>query len=111
MEEGPSSSSGFSTRATAALQEPPVNLVHSMMPVHEEKTSNRGLTGRIKFDRSNNMVQDHKDHINTVLYAKTKITLIPNYHRFAQTDFFSFIFPTIVDKTIDKTIVKTKKGK
>jgi len=35
MEEGPSSSSGFSTRATAPLQEPPVNLVHSMIPVDE----------------------------------------------------------------------------
>jgi hypothetical protein len=36
MEEGPSSSSGFSTRATAPLQEPPVNLVHSIIPVDEE---------------------------------------------------------------------------
>ena len=32
MEEGPSSSSGFSTRATAPLQDPPVNLVHSIIP-------------------------------------------------------------------------------
>jgi hypothetical protein len=36
MEEGPSSSSGFSTLATAPLQEPPVNLVHSIIPVDEE---------------------------------------------------------------------------
>jgi hypothetical protein len=36
MEEGPSSSSGFSTRATAPLQEPPVSLVHSIIPVDEE---------------------------------------------------------------------------
>ena len=38
MEEGPSSSSGFSTRATAALQEPPVNLVHSMVLVDVEQS-------------------------------------------------------------------------
>jgi hypothetical protein len=37
MEAGPSSSSGFSTRATAALQEPPVNLIHSMVLVDEER--------------------------------------------------------------------------
>jgi hypothetical protein len=34
-----------------------------------------------------------------------KIALIPYYHRFSQTEFFGFIFLTIVDKTIDKTIV------
>jgi hypothetical protein len=38
MLDGPSSSSGFSTRATAALQEPPVNLIHSMVLVDEQKT-------------------------------------------------------------------------
>jgi hypothetical protein len=38
MEEGPSSSSGFSTRATAALQEPPVNLIHSMDLVDVEQS-------------------------------------------------------------------------
>jgi len=33
------------------------------------------------------------------------IALISYYYRFSQTDSFGFIFPTIVDKTIDKTIV------
>ena len=45
MEEGPSSSSGFSTRATAALQEPPVNRIHSMVRVDDEKTQ-REATSR-----------------------------------------------------------------
>ena len=31
--------------------------------------------------------------------------LIPHYRRFSQTELVGFIFPTIVDKTIDKTIV------
>jgi hypothetical protein len=43
MEEGLSSSSGFSTRATAPLQEPPVNLVHSMIPVDQEVPADGGV--------------------------------------------------------------------
>jgi hypothetical protein len=43
MEEGPSSSSGFSTRATAPLQEPPVNRVHSIIPVDEEDPADGGV--------------------------------------------------------------------
>ena len=43
MEEGPSSSSGFSTRATAPLQEPPVNLVHSMISLDEEDPADGGV--------------------------------------------------------------------
>jgi hypothetical protein len=38
-------------------------------------------------------------------YSVPKIALIPYYHRFSQTELFGFIFPTVVDKTIDKTIV------
>jgi hypothetical protein len=42
----------------------------------------------------------------TKRFCKTKrITLIPYYHRFAQTELFGFTFTTIVDKAIDKTIV------
>jgi hypothetical protein len=37
------------------------------------------------------------------------IALISYYHRFSQTEPFGFIFPTIVDQTIDKTIVNDRR--
>ena len=38
-------------------------------------------------------------------YSVPKIALIPYYHRFSQTELVGFIFRSIVDQTIDKTIV------
>ncbi len=46
----------------------------------------------------------------TKRFCTTKrITLIPDYHRFAQTELLGFIFTTIVDNAIDRTIVNNSR--
>jgi hypothetical protein len=50
---------------------------------------------------------DHKN--GTASLGRPPIALIPYYHRFSETDLFGLIFHTIVDKTIDKTIVNNSR--